>query len=91
MKVLVTGGAGFIGHHISLCLHDKGFDVVVVDNLSRALDKNVKLILEKGIKLIVDDIVDGKLFDYINIVKPDVVVHAAALTNVYESFKNPLL
>ena len=33
MKVLVTGGAGYIGSHTSIVLLDKGYDVVVVDNL----------------------------------------------------------
>jgi UDP-glucose 4-epimerase len=38
MKILVTGGLGFIGSHTVVELQNKGFEVVVVDNLSNTLD-----------------------------------------------------
>ncbi|WP_440060018.1 NAD-dependent epimerase/dehydratase family protein [Thermogladius sp. 4427co] len=37
MKILVTGGAGFIGHNLALFLGEKGFDVVVFDSFERLL------------------------------------------------------
>ena len=47
MKVLLTGGAGYIGSHVVLSLLDKGHEVVIIDDLStgykRLIPKNVKL------------------------------------------------
>ncbi|HDS8267542.1 TPA: GDP-mannose 4,6-dehydratase, partial [Escherichia coli] len=36
MNILVTGGAGYIGSHTSLCLLNKGYNVVIIDNLSNS-------------------------------------------------------
>ncbi|MEO1793718.1 MAG: NAD-dependent epimerase/dehydratase family protein, partial [Pseudomonadota bacterium] len=48
MSILVTGGAGYIGSHMTLALRDAGFDVVVLDNLSTgfawAVPRNVPLV-----------------------------------------------
>lgn len=46
MKILITGGAGFIGSHLSLFLLDKGHEVFVVDNLITGLKRNVLPIIE---------------------------------------------
>ena len=42
MKVLVTGGAGYIGSRVSQFLIDKGIEVIIVDNLKRGLKKHSK-------------------------------------------------
>ena len=41
MKVLITGGAGFIGSHTCLVLLEKGFDIVVVDSYINSSDKSL--------------------------------------------------
>ncbi|MBK8943853.1 MAG: UDP-glucose 4-epimerase GalE [Ignavibacteriae bacterium] len=88
MKVLVTGGAGYIGSHFVKILNEKNIEVVVLDNLSRghkeAIPNNVKL-----------EIVD--LLDYQNLNRVfhnqnfDAVVHFAAFAYVGESVENPNL
>ncbi|OGZ53272.1 MAG: hypothetical protein A3B25_00155 [Candidatus Ryanbacteria bacterium RIFCSPLOWO2_01_FULL_48_26] len=84
-KVLVTGGAGFIGSHLVDRLVDDGHDVIVLDNLSTGKRENVN----RGAKLIECDIGDYEAikahFD-----KIDVVFHTAALARIQPSIKNPL-
>ena len=41
MKVLVTGGAGYIGSHAVYLLIEKGYDVVIIDNLSKGFESNI--------------------------------------------------
>jgi UDP-glucose 4-epimerase len=75
MKVLVTGGAGFIGSHVSEMLLDRGFKVVVVDNMTGGYPENVPL----KARLYVADCEDVR---YMKIIfeneKPDYVFHLAA-------------
>ena len=87
MRVLLTGGAGYIGSHTAKVLDKFGFDVVVVDNLSRGHEDFLKWgSFEKG------DIRDleflKKLFKKYQF---DGVIHFAALAAVEESVKDPLL
>ena len=39
MNILVTGGAGYIGSHVCLCLLDEGYDITVIDDLSMGHEK----------------------------------------------------
>ena len=99
MKVLVTGGAGFVGSHAAEHYAKNGNDVTVIDNLSRAKilkgdEKNTLYnwnYLKKKypkIKLVKDDIRNFKIAD--NLVRDvDVIVHAAAQTAVTTSMENP--
>ena len=88
MKILVTGGAGYIGSHATLALVDAGHSVVVLDNLVYGHREVVEKL--HGVKLIVGDIgekelVDGIFFNY-NI---DAVMHFSAYAYVGESVENP--
>ena len=84
-RVLVTGGAGYVGSHCCKAFHSAGWDVVVYDNLSRGWREFVKWGL-----LIEGDILDrDHLFRAFQDVKPDAVAHFAALAYVGESVEQP--
>ncbi|MGI0021816.1 MAG: SDR family NAD(P)-dependent oxidoreductase [Nitrososphaeraceae archaeon] len=86
MKLVVTGGAGFIGSHIVKYLVNNGHDVVVVDNLYRGNIENLKEI-KNEIDFLKIDISDREKMR--NVVRnADGVLHQAALTSVQESFNN---
>lgn len=87
MKVLVTGGAGFIGSHIVDMLIEEGYDVVVVDNLSSGSEKN----LNTKAKFYKMDIQDPKLELIYKDEKPDYVCHHAAQIDVRLSVSDPIL
>lgn len=90
MKVLITGGAGFIGHHVAVYLKRLGYDVVCLDNLSRASRDALKVLRDDGIELLIGDVVNySSLRDVFTSLRPEVVVHAAALVSVEESFEKP--
>jgi len=80
MKVLITGGAGFIGSHLAEALLEEGNDVFIIDNLSTGRLDNVP---EKAIFLETDIQRENHIGTYFSSFKPDVVVHAAA------SYKDP--
>lgn len=87
MKVLVTGGAGFIGSHIVDRLIEKGFDAEVIDNLSSGNKEN----LNAKASFYKADITDMSTIESAFRAKnPEYVVHAAANIKVRESVKNPL-
>ena len=106
MKVLVTGGAGFIGSHTCLALLEKGYEVVVIDSfvnshknsLVRMIDilKINKTIKNINIEIINADIRDEKkldklFYDYQMLGKPiQAVIHFAGLKSVSESLSKPL-
>ena len=85
MKILVTGGAGFIGAHLSNKLSDSGNAVFVVDNLSNGKKKK----LRHEIKFFKEDITNKDFQDLIIKIKPDFIYHLAAQTSVSRSFINP--
>ncbi|MEA2043712.1 MAG: UDP-glucose 4-epimerase GalE [Bacteroidota bacterium] len=95
MKILVTGGTGYIGSHTVVELHNAGFEVCIVDNLSNS-DKNVLQGLET---------ITGKVFEFHQVDLADknkaeqffaehhdfsAVIHFAAYKAVGESVENPL-
>ncbi len=88
MKVLVTGGAGFLGSHITDALRGRGDEVVALDDLSTGSRAN----LDPAVRLIVADISDrDEIRDALAGEAFDAVVHAAAKTKVVESIERPEL
>lgn len=86
MKVLVTGGAGYIGSHVVKALGKIGHEVVVYDNLSTGHSRSVLY----G-HLIVSDLCDRPLLNLVmSEYKPDAVIHFAASIQVEESVRDPL-
>ena len=94
MKILVTGGAGYIGSHTCVELLGAGYEVVIVDNLYNASVKAVDRIKEisgKDLTFYEADIVDAQKMDEIFAAeKPDCVIHFAGLKAVGESVAKPL-
>ena len=88
MRVLVTGGAGFIGSHVASALLAEGFEVEVIDDLSGGTRANVP----DGATLRELDIRDGDAVTRaISSFRPDVVCHHAAQASVAVSTREPLL
>ena len=86
MKILITGGAGYIGSHIVRALGEKGYDVIVYDNLSFGHE----WALLHG-RLIKGDLGDRELLDAVfEGEKFDAVIHMAAFIVVDESTREPL-
>ncbi len=84
-KILVTGGAGFIGSHITDRLIEENHKVVVVDNLSTGNRKN----LNSKAKFYKLDICNKKLADVFKKEKPEIIFHTAAQIDVRKSVENP--
>ncbi|GAO34659.1 UDP-galactose-4-epimerase [Sulfuricella sp. T08] len=93
-KILITGGAGYIGSHTCLVLLEAGFDVAVVDNLcnsSREALRRVEGITGKKISFHEADVRDGAALSTIfEAEKPQAVIHFAGLKAVGESVEKPL-
>lgn len=89
-KVLVTGGAGFIGYHLSKHLAKKGNEVTIADNLFRGkMDNELKeLIKMKNVKYIEVDLTKFKTFDKIG-VDYDYVYHLAAINGTRYFYEIP--
>ena len=94
MKILVTGGAGYIGSHTCVELLNNGYEVVVMDNLYNASEKAVERVQQitgKTLKFYNADMLDQPAMDQIfEAEKPDAVIHFAANSLVGESMVNPL-
>lgn len=86
MKILVTGGAGFIGSHIVDAYVADGHDVVVVDNLSTGRREN----LNPQARFYEMDICDAHVIDILAKERPDVLNHHAAQIDVRVSVADPM-
>ena len=95
MKILVTGGAGYIASHTNVLLLEKGYEVVALDNLCNSCEESIKRVEEltgKKIKFYKGDCRDKTLLRKIfSENKIDAVIHFAGLKAVGESCKKPLL
>ncbi len=81
MKILVTGGAGFIGSHVVDAFIEEGHEVVVVDNLSTGFKENIN----PKARFYEISVVDKGLSEIFNKERPDIVNHHAAQTDVRKS------
>jgi len=88
MKILVTGGAGFIGSHIVDNLVKQGHEVVVFDDLSSGRLENLKGVSDK-IQLIKGDILD---YNFLNkaVSGIDIISHQAAQLEIFRCIENPI-
>ena len=94
MKILVTGGAGYIGSHTCVELLNAGYDVVIVDNLdnsnSKAVDR-IEQITGREVTFYEKDIRDKEaMHEIFALEKPKCVIHFAGLKAVGESVQKPL-
>lgn len=94
MKILVTGGAGYIGSHTCVELLNEGYEVVIVDNLdnsnAKAVDR-IEQITGKKVTFYEKDIRDKEAMnDIFGREKPECVIHFAGLKAVGESVQKPL-
>jgi UDP-glucose 4-epimerase len=86
MRILVTGGAGFIGSNLTDALIKQGHEVCVVDNLSTGQKEN----LNSRAQFIELDIQDAKLAEVFAAQKPEAVFHLAAQIDVRKSVADPV-
>ena len=88
MKILITGGAGFIGKYLVKYLLEKGENVSILDNFSNSDKKSTILFEKNGVKIFEGDITN---FDDVSKATKDqeIVIHLAAKISVLESIKNP--
>jgi UDP-glucose 4-epimerase len=91
VRVLVSGGAGFIGSNLVDRLLDDGHDAVVVDDLSRGSRDNLAVASPTGrCELVTLDVTDPRLGDVVRDAAPEVLVHLAAQIDVRVSVEAPM-
>ncbi|NLJ41701.1 MAG: UDP-glucose 4-epimerase GalE [Clostridiales bacterium] len=94
MKILVTGGAGYIGSHACLELLEAGYEVIVIDNLSNSKEESltrVQELTDKELKFYKADLLDREALDKVFKEQAiDAVMHFAGLKAVGESVSMPL-
>ena len=86
MKILVTGGAGFIGSHVADAYIEQGHEVVIVDNLSTGTRENVNA----GARFVKMNIHDKEIYELFQQEKFDVVNHHAAQMDIRLSVADPV-
>ena len=85
VKVLITGGAGFIGSHIARGVAARGWDPVILDDLSTGS----RAAIPTGVELVLHDISRSDTADVVALIGADVVIHAAAQVSVARSMADP--
>ena len=88
MKYLITGGAGFIGSHLTEALVNRGDQVVILDNFFTSSMDNLKQVKEK-VNLVEGNILDQKLVRKL-VSESDYIVHLAAALGVFNIVNKPL-
>ena len=89
MKILITGGAGFIGSHLVEKLLIKNNEILIIDNLMTGKKENLSF--EGNYELFIDDLGSKKSLNKIIEFNPDVCFHLAAQASVVISVTNPAL
>lgn len=94
-RVLLTGGAGFIGSHVGEALLARGDEVCVLDNFNDFYDpaikrRNASALEAAGARVVTGDIRDRELVGELFAAEPDVLVHLAAMAGVRPSLQDPL-
>lgn len=88
MKILVTGGAGFIGRYLVKSLVKKGHSITIFDNFSNSTKDSISFLVDMGAKII-----EGDITNLPNVLKAmkdhEIVIHLAAKISVSESITNP--
>lgn len=89
-KILITGGAGFIGSYLVKKYLDTGSRVTVIDNLSTGLLKNLDSVInDKNLDFKIGSVLDSNLVDKL-VKKSDLVLHLAAVVGVKHVMTNPV-
>lgn len=95
MKILLTGGAGFIGSHTAVELIEKGYEVIIIDNFSNSKPeavRRIEAITGTKVKLWCADVADRDALEAVFKADAiDAVIHFAGLKAVGESVKLPLM
>ncbi len=95
MRILLTGGAGYIGSHTAVALSERGHDIVCFDNLSNSLASvmdRLEVITGQSIPLIVGDIRDGTALEQVmRDHRIEAVIHFAGLKAVGEAVAKPFI
>ena len=99
MKILITGGLGFIGHNISVVLHNAGYKVIILDNYSHnisepwhniIIDQRIEMVKDKRIPVISTDTTDQiNLEKIVTDVNPNKIIHTAAIPDAKLSNRDP--
>ncbi|WP_407398170.1 SDR family NAD(P)-dependent oxidoreductase, partial [Anaerovibrio sp.] len=94
MKILLAGGAGYIGTHTALSLLESGHEVVVVDNYDNSSPEAVRGVQElsgKTVALYENDVKDrAQIMKVMKKEQPDCIIHFAGLKAVGESVQQPI-
>ncbi len=94
MRVLLAGGAGYIGSHTALALLNAGHDVIIVDNYCNSSPESVRRVEEiagRPVELHEADVRDAPaLLKILTVSRPDSIIHFAGLKAVGESVRVPL-
>lgn len=88
MKVLITGGAGYLGSHMAIMCAQRGLETVVIDDMSYG-DDAVKSLRSRGASVVPIDVTSAVAMDTIREMKPDQVFHLASIVGDPECAKQP--
>lgn len=89
MRVMITGGAGFIGSHLAEAYLKRGDEVFLIDDLSSGSKENISGILNSGAHFFEASVQSPKMFELLDSIRPDLINHHAAQKSVRDSVEDP--